>query len=247
VDKVFSVGGYSSAPASFAAIMTGARLYIHEQNACMGRLNRILSRFATEVFSSYDERSKVRDYPAGSEWFALRRERRSLKSVAFLGGSQGAKFINDLAMECAPWMSEHGMCIVHQAGEKECEKVRKFYDERGIKADVFGFEPHLASRLAKVDFVVARSGAGTMWELAAAGIPALFIPFPYAASDHQYHNAKILQAKGAAYLIRQRDMDEKELQHILCSADTSAMSKALTDLIKPGGADEIVRAIEGAK
>ncbi|MDR1976984.1 MAG: glycosyltransferase, partial [Campylobacteraceae bacterium] len=183
ITKVFSVGGYSSAPASFAAILSGAKLFIHEQNACMGRLNRTIASFAKEIFSSYDKNSKVKDYPVGDEWFSLQKERSTLKTIAFLGGSQGAKFINNLALEAAPWINENGIKIVHQTGKSEYEKIREFYDENGIKADVFAFYSPLCDKLKDVDFAIARSGAGSMWELAAAKIPAVFIPYPHAANN----------------------------------------------------------------
>ncbi|MDR3346363.1 MAG: UDP-N-acetylglucosamine--N-acetylmuramyl-(pentapeptide) pyrophosphoryl-undecaprenol N-acetylglucosamine transferase [Campylobacteraceae bacterium] len=244
VTKLFSVGGYSSAAASFAAILSGIPLFIHEQNAYMGRLNRLLSLFAKDIFSSYDKSSKVRDYPVSGEWFALAKKRASLKSVAFLGGSQGARFINDLAKESSFWLQENGIKIVHQTGKKEYEEIKAFYEVNNIDADVFGFFAPLSDKLKNVDFAVARSGAGSMWELAAAKIPALFIPYPYAAKNHQYFNAKVLELKNAAIVVKQNDMDVKALISILCDVDVEALNGALDGVIEPDGARKIVEAIE---
>ncbi|MDR2789895.1 MAG: UDP-N-acetylglucosamine--N-acetylmuramyl-(pentapeptide) pyrophosphoryl-undecaprenol N-acetylglucosamine transferase [Campylobacteraceae bacterium] len=244
VKKIFSVGGYSSAPASFAAVLGGMPLFIHEQNACMGRLNKTVSFFAKEIFSSYDKNSKVKDYPVSGEWFKLQKKRAKLKTVAFLGGSQGAKFINNLALETASWLNENGIKIVHQTGKNEYEKIKEFYMQNSIKADVFAFYSPLYDKLKSVDFAVARSGAGSMWELAAAKIPAVFIPYPYAANNHQYLNAKILEVKGAAVVVKQNDMDAKTLISILCGADIAVMNSALEGLIKPNGAKKIVETIE---
>jgi UDP-N-acetylglucosamine--N-acetylmuramyl-(pentapeptide) pyrophosphoryl-undecaprenol N-acetylglucosamine transferase len=244
INRVFSVGGYSSAAASFAAILGGKSLFIHEQNACMGRLNRTISFFAKEIFSSYDKNSKVRDYPVSGEWFKLQKKRGKLKTIAFLGGSQGAKFINDLALETALWLNENSIKIVHQTGKNEYEKIKEYYETHGIDADVFAFHSPLCNKLKNVDFAVARSGAGSMWELAAAKIPALFVPYPYAAKNHQYFNAKILKDKNAAILVKQSDMDAKTLISILCDTDISALNNALENAIKPNGAKKIMEIIE---
>ncbi|MDR0762741.1 MAG: UDP-N-acetylglucosamine--N-acetylmuramyl-(pentapeptide) pyrophosphoryl-undecaprenol N-acetylglucosamine transferase [Campylobacteraceae bacterium] len=244
ITKVFSVGGYSSAAASFAAILGNVPLFIHEQNACMGRLNKTISFFAKEIFSSYDKNSKVKDYPVSGEWFTLQKKRSKLKTVAFLGGSQGAKFINYLALETALWLHENGIKIVHQTGRNEYEKIKEYYEKEGIKADVFAFHSPLCDKLKNVDFAVARSGAGSMWELAAAKIPALFVPYPYAAKNHQYFNAKVLENKNAAVLVEQNDVSAKILISILCNVDIAALNSALDGVIEPEGAKKIVEAME---
>ncbi|MDR0579304.1 MAG: UDP-N-acetylglucosamine--N-acetylmuramyl-(pentapeptide) pyrophosphoryl-undecaprenol N-acetylglucosamine transferase [Campylobacteraceae bacterium] len=244
ITKVFSVGGYSSAAASFAAILGGVPLFIHEQNAYMGRLNRLVAFFAKEIFSSYDKNSKVKDYPVSDEWFGFQKKCGKLKTIAFLGGSQGAKFINALALEAASWLNENGIKIVHQTGKNEYEKIKEFYEQNGIEADVFAFYSPLCDKLKDVDFAVARSGAGSMWELAAAKIPALFIPYPHAANNHQYFNAKVLEDKNAAIVIKQNNMDAKTLISILCSADIASLSNALDGTIEPNGAKKIVDIVE---
>ncbi|MDR1614787.1 MAG: undecaprenyldiphospho-muramoylpentapeptide beta-N-acetylglucosaminyltransferase [Campylobacteraceae bacterium] len=243
IEKVFSVGGYSSAAASFAAILCGIPIFIHEQNACMGRLNKTVSFFAKEIFSSYDKNSKVKDYPVSDEWFKLQKKRDKLKTIAFLGGSQGAKFINDLALEIAPWLHENGIKIVHQTGKNEYDKIKEFYEKNGINADVFDFYSPLYDKLKNVDFALSRSGAGSMWELAAAKIPTLFVPYPYAAKNHQYFNAKVLEKREAAIVVKQSDMSAKLLISILCDADIAALNNALEGAIKPKGAKKIVESI----
>ncbi|MDR1285100.1 MAG: glycosyltransferase [Campylobacteraceae bacterium] len=244
IKKVFSVGGYSSAAASFAAILSSIPIFIHEQNACMGRLNKIISFFAKEIFSSYDNNSKVKDYPVSDEWFKLQKKRDKLKTVAFLGGSQGAKFINNLALDAASWLNENGIKIIHQTGKSEYKKIKEYYKKSGIDADVFDFYSPLCDKLENVDFALSRSGAGSMWELAAAKIPTLFIPYPHAAKNHQYFNAKVLESKNAAILIKQNDMSAKVLISILCDADIAALNGALDGMIEPNGAKKIVEIIE---
>ncbi|MFV0482119.1 MAG: UDP-N-acetylglucosamine--N-acetylmuramyl-(pentapeptide) pyrophosphoryl-undecaprenol N-acetylglucosamine transferase [Campylobacteraceae bacterium] len=244
ITKVFSVGGYSSAAASFGAILSKTPLFIHEQNAVMGKLNKILKPFAKEVFSSYDKNSPAKDYPVVDAWFKLAKEHKTLKTVAFLGGSQGARFINDLAKESAFWFKENGIKIVHQTGSKEYENIKEFYKKNDIEADVFSFFSPLHVKLEDVDFAVSRSGAGSMWELVAARIPALFIPYPFAAANHQYYNAKVIEKKGGCIIKTQKELDAKVLITLLCSVDTLALSLALKDIIQENGAKEIVDIIE---
>jgi len=116
-DCVISVGGFSAAPASFAAVLLRRPYFIHEQNAAIGRLNRLLRPFSKAFFSSYEPSSPVKDYPVRASFFKEARIRSSVKTVIFLGGSQGARFINDLAVKIAPVLKEKGIKIIHQAGK----------------------------------------------------------------------------------------------------------------------------------
>lgn len=126
VRTVVSVGGFSAAAATFASILKfGCKLYIHEQNSKMGKLNEITQRFATEVFSSFDENSLVKDYPVAKEFFETARVRDKIKTIAFFGGSQGAICINDFALKVAPKLNEMGIKIIHQTGKNDLERVKK--------------------------------------------------------------------------------------------------------------------------
>ncbi|MCK5294045.1 MAG: glycosyltransferase, partial [Arcobacteraceae bacterium] len=117
IQKVISVGGFSASPASFASIFTQSELYIHEQNSIMGKLNKITSKFAKEVFSSYDKNSTIKDYPINQTFFKYSRIRENIKTIIFLGGSQGAKAINNFALELAPLLKEKNIKIIHQTGK----------------------------------------------------------------------------------------------------------------------------------
>ncbi|WP_457595813.1 UDP-N-acetylglucosamine--N-acetylmuramyl-(pentapeptide) pyrophosphoryl-undecaprenol N-acetylglucosamine transferase [Hydrogenimonas sp.] len=241
VDGVVSVGGYSAAPAALAAITGGVPLLIHEQNAAPGRLNRLLRPFARRFFSSY-EGERV-DYPVREAFFAAARPRERVERVVFLGGSQGARAINDLALALAPRLAEAGIGIIHQTGRREWERVKEAYDTMGVAADCFPFHPALHEKIAAADFAISRAGASTLWELAANRLPALFIPYPYAAGDHQYHNARYLAERGAGWVVRQEaltpDLAWERLQH----ADVAAASSKLAELVRPGGAETLARKI----
>ena len=242
VDRVVSVGGFSAAPASFAAILLRKPFFIHEQNAAIGRLNQLLRPYAKAFFSSYEKQSPVKDYPVRERFFNLSRAREEVKCVIFLGGSQGARFINELALKVAPVLDEKGISIIHQAGALEYEKVQAEYAALGIKAEVFDFRPDLDVLMQKSDLAVSRSGASTLWELSASKLPALFIPYPYAAGDHQYHNAKFLLAHQAGWLCRQEEDVESKLLSLI-NGSMSEASANLEGLIHPDGAKKIIEVI----
>ncbi|OQX73721.1 MAG: undecaprenyldiphospho-muramoylpentapeptide beta-N-acetylglucosaminyltransferase [Campylobacteraceae bacterium 4484_4] len=242
IDAVFSVGGYSAAPASFAAILFRKPLFIDEPNAVTGRLNEILKRWARAIISPYDPASSLKSIPIQSRYFQRARVRKEIKTILFLGGSQGAKAINDFAMQIAPILKKRGVRIIHQAGERDLERVRRFYHKEGIDADLFGFSDRLDEKIEEADFTICRAGASTLWELCASGLPALFVPYPHAAGDHQYYNAKFLADKNLSFVVREPELGTKWIEKIF-AADIEKMSEGMRSLVHPGGAAEIARFI----
>lgn len=192
IDAIYSVGGFSAAPASFASLAINIPLYIHEQNAVYGRLNRLLKPYAKSFISAYDNDSSIKAYPVRDIFFNKQRVRSSIKTIIFLGGSQGAKAINDLALSVAKELSLRGVKIIHQTGQRDFERVVKEYERLEIEAEIFAFSKDIVTLMDRADLAVSRSGASTLWELCAIGLPAFFIPYPYAASNHQYYNAKFI-------------------------------------------------------
>lgn len=240
VKTVISVGGFSAAPATFSSILSfGNKLYIHEQNSTMGKLNELTSRFATEVFSSYDENSIIKDYPVSEEFFDNARIRDQLKTIIFLGGSQGAVAINDFAIASVPILNKLGIRIIHQTGKNDFERVEQEYKKLGIDVDVFAFSKELSSKMGEADFAVSRSGASTLWELSANALPTLFVPYPYAAKDHQYTNAMFLEKQGLCYISREKDLSVNLLKEIL-KKDNYSLSKNLVTSIKCNAVESIV-------
>jgi len=240
IEAVYSVGGFSAAPASFAAIFLNIPLYIHEQNAKSGKLNSILKKYAKEFFSSYDNSSSIKDYPVDDIFFDKARVRKKIKNIIFLGGSQGAKAINDLALDVAKELNDKGIHIIHQTGERDYVRVKNEYKKLGLDVEVFDFSDDFSSYLQKADLAVSRSGASTLWELCANGLAALFIPYPYAAGDHQYYNAKFLVEKNLAWLKRE-NQNPKELLLEILDEDLSHKSMELQKLVKKGAAKEIIK------
>ncbi|WP_236579106.1 UDP-N-acetylglucosamine--N-acetylmuramyl-(pentapeptide) pyrophosphoryl-undecaprenol N-acetylglucosamine transferase [Hydrogenimonas urashimensis] len=240
ISAVLSVGGFSAAPASFAALASGVPLFIHEQNAVPGRLNRLFRPFCRAYFSSYD--GERIDYPVREVFFQKARTRATIRTVVFLGGSQGASAINDFALKAASGLKDRGIAIIHQTGRRDFERVKQGYARVGIDADVFPFDKALHEKIARADFAVSRAGASTLWELVANRIPTLFVPYPHAAGDHQYFNAKFLCEKGAAWVKRESELVVDDLLNIDAEA-VEAASRRLEGLIGPGGAEAIANAL----
>ncbi len=228
IQATYSVGGFSAAPASFASLSRFIPLFIHEQNAVEGRLNSILKPFSKRFISAYDEKSPIKGYPVKEEFFKKQRVREKIKTVIFLGGSQGAKAINDLALSAAKELQKRGIKIIHQAGERDYERVKKEYEDLGVDVELYAFTKEMPLLMSKADFALSRSGASTLWELCANALPALFIPFPYAASDHQYYNAKFIVDNGMGWCEREgKELKKKFLE--LLDEDLQSKSRALLE------------------
>jgi UDP-N-acetylglucosamine--N-acetylmuramyl-(pentapeptide) pyrophosphoryl-undecaprenol N-acetylglucosamine transferase len=241
---VFSVGGFSAAPTALAAKSLGIPLVIHEQNAALGSLNKLLRPVADTFISSYDARSPIRAYPIKQVFFDRARVRERVETVIFLGGSQGAQAINTLALDLAPILQARGIRIIHQAGERNIDSTRQAYEALGIEAEVFGFTDRLAEYMTQADFAIARAGASTLWELSANGLPTLFIPYPYAASDHQYHNARFLVERDLAWLMREEQIDRDAVVALL-ESDLASMSRGLIEQVERDGAERIADMLWG--
>jgi UDP-N-acetylglucosamine--N-acetylmuramyl-(pentapeptide) pyrophosphoryl-undecaprenol N-acetylglucosamine transferase len=231
ITKVFSVGGYSAAPASFGAILFNKPLFIHEQNAYMGKLNKILTPFAKKVFNTFLYNDP---YPLRNEFFEKAKVRKEIETIIFLGGSQGAKAINDFALEVAKTKKYK---IIHQTGKRDFDRCDKFYKENNLEVDYFSFSSNLVDKISQADFAVSRAGASTLFELSANQIPTLFIPYPYAAGNHQYYNAKFLVDKKLAFLRLQNELNIDVFDEI---KNVDIISQKLKEINSVNGAKFIV-------
>jgi len=229
IKAIISVGGYSAAPASFAAIFSNIPLFIHEQNAHIGSLNKILKPFSKRFFNTFLYNDP---YPVDEIFFQTARVRDKLKTIIFLGGSQGAIAINDLAINLAKFLKDNNINIIHQTGKIDYKRIKTFYQKNKIEADVFDFYPNLAQKIKKADFAISRAGASTMFELAANQVPTLFIPYPYAAGDHQYYNAKFLENKQAGFVIKQSEINLENIKNLLKKINLTKISLNLKQINK---------------
>ena len=228
IEATYSVGGFSAAPASFATLSKKLPLFIHEQNAVEGRLNSLLKPYARRFISAYDKNSPIKGYPVKRVFSDTARVRENLKTIIFLGGSHGAKAINDLALSVATQLQKREIRIIHQAGESDFERVKKEYEILGVEVDLYAFTTELAKLIEKSDLSISRAGASTLWELTTNGCPAFYIPYPYAAGDHQYHNAQFIVENDLGWCEREGEDLKAKLLEIL-DEPLEQKSKALME------------------
>lgn len=216
---VIGVGGYSSGPAALAAWTLAIPLVVQEQNTVPGLTNRLLGRLARRVFLAFGEaaaffpqgRTSVTGNPIRSDALGepgeVGREKR-LK-VLVLGGSGGARGVNTLVSGALPLLGPAGgtMTFLHQTGADDREWVERQYHEAGVAARVQTFVDGMGAKYRWADLIVSRAGAGAVSEIAAAGRPALLIPYPHASGEHQKRNAMWLAGRGGAVLIEEGDTE----------------------------------------
>jgi UDP-N-acetylglucosamine--N-acetylmuramyl-(pentapeptide) pyrophosphoryl-undecaprenol N-acetylglucosamine transferase len=227
---VLGAGGFVSGPGGIAAWLTRRPLVIHEQNAVAGLTNKMLARLAQRVFEAFPSsfpasiKAERVGNPVRREIAALAppekrfAERRGPLRVLIIGGSQGASRLN-VVVPAALAMIEASMRpqVLHQAGERHIAQARESYQKHGVDADVRAFIDDMAEVYAWADLVICRSGALTVSELAAAGLPAVFVPFAAAVDDHQTHNARFPVAAGAGVLIPEAELTPLRLSNELRS------------------------------
>jgi len=244
IDAVYSVGGFSAAPASFGSLSLRVPLFIHEQNAVTGRLNSLLKNYAVSFISAYDKASVIQGYPVKNIFYERAHLRNNLKTIIFLGGSHGARAINDLALEVAKELANRGIKIIHQAGEADYKRVEKMYAELGISVELYAFTKELPKLIEKADMAVSRSGASTLWELTTNGCPAFYVPYPYAAGDHQYYNAKFIVDHEMGWCEREGEDLKSALLSALDKPDLETKSKKLLAYCSHDVAQKMIEDVE---
>jgi len=243
IQATYSVGGFSAAPASFATLSRFIPLFIHEQNAVAGRLNKLLKPYAKNFISAYDANSPIQGYPVKEIFHTSARVRKELKTIIFLGGSHGAKAINDLALDVALKLQEMGIKIIHQAGEADFERVQEAYDALGVSVALYAFTKELPSLINQADLAISRAGASTLWELTANGTPALYIPYPYAAGDHQFYNAAFIVKNELGWCQREGQDLKTELLQIV-KEPLKEKSEKLLAYNKTDVAEQMIKNVE---
>jgi UDP-N-acetylglucosamine--N-acetylmuramyl-(pentapeptide) pyrophosphoryl-undecaprenol N-acetylglucosamine transferase len=244
---VIGVGGYASGPVVLMARLAGIPTAICEQNSIPGLTNKILGRVVRGVFISFD--ATRRFFKAKKTIVSGNPVRRDLVAkllhagdrpapapgpvhVLVSGGSLGAVAVNDLAADALIALARTmPITITHQTGEKGLEATRDRYAAADIAADVRPFITDMAAAYAAADLIIGRAGATTVAELAITGKPALFIPYPFAADNHQELNARAMADAGAALMFRQADLTAQKL----------------ADALRPLLIDEALRLAMGAK
>ncbi|MGH7805438.1 MAG: undecaprenyldiphospho-muramoylpentapeptide beta-N-acetylglucosaminyltransferase, partial [Candidatus Binatia bacterium] len=252
-DLVLGVGGYASAPAALAAWTRRIPTVLLEQNAVPGMTNRLLGRIADRVCVNFAE--STRYFPSGRTIetgnpvrLAAPAPRTSGEfSVLVFGGSAGARRLNEVGVDAFARLAADGRAprVVHQTGHAEAEGVATRYRDRGIAADVRAFIDDMPTAYAAADLVVCRAGASTLAELTALGKPAILVPYPFAADDHQRRNAEALVARGAAVMILDREISAEKLAAEIAGLRDDpirlrTMADAAKSLGRPDAAEKVV-------
>ena len=263
-DVVVGLGGYGSLPPVLCAKMLGLPVLLLEQNVIPGRANRMLSRFADEIDCQWVEtrehlarpdrvcvtgnpiRSNIarRDEPADPRDFGLEP---GAKTLLIMGGSQGASPINNAVCSALLPLCEKvkGVQVIHLTGPHDLDKMQQRYAAAGVRAFVREYYGDIASLYDLADLALCRAGATSIAELTAAGLPAVFIPLPHAANDHQTKNAELLAHRGAAVVLRQSDLTADTLVAALHDLLTdeerlAAMRRRNLDIAVPDAAAAVV-------
>jgi UDP-N-acetylglucosamine--N-acetylmuramyl-(pentapeptide) pyrophosphoryl-undecaprenol N-acetylglucosamine transferase len=248
-DVVLGLGGYISFPGGMMAALLGRPLVLHEQNAIAGLANKVLARVADRRLAGFPEvltkaawvgnpvRAAIVALPAPDVRFAGRVGRLRLLVV---GGSLGAQALNEVVPAALATLAPDARPAVrHQAGTRHIQDLRANYARAGVEGECVAFIDDMAAALGEADCVICRSGALTVAEVAAAGVAAIFVPFPFAVDDHQSANARFLSDQGAAMLVPQKELTPQRLAETLAGFTREKlleMARRARALAKPDAA-----------
>lgn len=259
-DVVIGVGGYASGPAMLAALVKHIPTLAFEPNVVPGFANRMVARFVSGAAVHFEETAKyfrhaeVTGVPVRQAFFEIatkspllaQNTREKWGTLLVFGGSQGAHAINEAMIRCLPVLLREapGIHIIHQTGERDYNDALAAYRGLGESAEVFKFIEDMPAAFARADLVVCRSGASTVAEIAAAGKPAVFVPFPRAADDHQRVNAEALARHGAAVVVEESKLEGVWLAETIAALlqdpqRLQRMSHAARELAHPNAARDI--------
>lgn len=257
---VVGLGGYSSGPVVAAARLSGCPAVVVEPNVVPGLTNRLLSRWIDRAAFAFPETGA--HFPSGGRLtgIPIRAEFHRISAAVALsgplrvlvfGGSLGSRPINDLVCGALGDLEQSRFRIVHQTGPADGPRVREIYRKKGFRAEVTEYIDDMPSRFADSDLVVCRAGASTIAEITAAGRPAILVPFPGAADDHQRRNAQALEKIGAAVVLEQSAASGSDLARLLVQLEEDrdrllAMASASRSLARPDSAARIVDLLEEA-
>jgi len=235
---VIGFGGFASGPGGLATYLLRVKLFIHEQNAIAGMTNRYLSKLANKIFLGFpkalgnkeikstknSEKIKVVGNPIREEIKKIVRVEKNLNkslNLLVLGGSRGARTLNLKLPKILDSISSKEIKIIHQCGKGHQQATITEYSKLSCDVEVVEFIENMAESLLWADVVICRSGASSVAEIAAVGLTAIFVPFPFAVDDHQYFNALWLSDNNAGKIIRDNDLgsinSKKLIEDLLAS------------------------------
>jgi UDP-N-acetylglucosamine--N-acetylmuramyl-(pentapeptide) pyrophosphoryl-undecaprenol N-acetylglucosamine transferase len=257
-DVVLGMGGYITFPAGLMSKLAGCPLVLHEQNSIAGLANKVLAHVAKRVLVAFPNALPNAEWTGNPIRAELARalppkERYAARSgrlnILVVGGSLGAAALNETVPKALAQLDQETRPrVVHQAGAKHIDALQANYAAAGLNVgddlQLVPFIEDMASAYASADLVICRSGAMTVSEIAAVGVAALFVPFPFAVDDHQTTNAAFLVSQGAAHLIQQRDLSAAGLADWLRSQtreSLAGMAERARELAKPDAAERVAR------
>jgi UDP-N-acetylglucosamine--N-acetylmuramyl-(pentapeptide) pyrophosphoryl-undecaprenol N-acetylglucosamine transferase len=260
-DAVIGMGGYPSVPGGLVAWRMKVPLAIHQSDAVAGAANRLLARFANRIltgfagtFSGVDSKVLVTGNPIRREFAQCPNatDRFSKRSGAIrilvMGGSRGATALNEVLPQAIALLPENQRPEVrHQCGSGAADATRKRYDDVSVVAQVEEFISDSCAALADADLFIGRGGASTVSEVAALGVPAIFVPYPHHADQQQLHNARTLERVGGAKIVEQSALNAQALASLIASLDRKsllAMATRAETLAQPSATEKICDAIE---
>jgi UDP-N-acetylglucosamine--N-acetylmuramyl-(pentapeptide) pyrophosphoryl-undecaprenol N-acetylglucosamine transferase len=219
---VLGMGGFTSTAPVLAGKIRGIPTFIHESNAIPGKANRLTARMVRAVLLGFKEcapffpkvRTEVTGTPIRKELQRLDRKiarqrlglREDLTTILVMGGSQGASGINQAMLKSLPALQGAPIQVIHLAGTRDEQLVADHYQQEKIPSHVAAFHHAMEEVYSAADFAIGRSGAASLAELAAFSLPAILIPFPYAAEDHQTRNAEIFARAEAGVILKESDL-----------------------------------------
>ena len=254
-DVVMGFGGYVAFPGGMMAALLNKPLAIHEQNSVAGMTNRVLAYVADrillglplakplskrEVWIGNPVRPEIAALPGPAQRYA---EHQGPLRLLVIGGSLGAAALNEVVPKAIALLpTEQRPLVRHQAGAKHIDQLQANYASAGVTAESLAFIDDMAAAYAWADVVICRAGALTVAEVAAAGVPAAFVPFPFAVDDHQTANARFLSERGAAWLMPQKELTPDGLAKWMGSLTREAliaMADKARALAKPDAAERV--------
>ena len=256
-EVVIGVGGYASGPAMVAAIRRRLPTLAFEPNVVPGFANRMVARWVSAAAVHFEEtckyfpRCQVTGVPVRSAFFSIPPKNGGVPTLLVFGGSQGARAINQAMIQSLAGLREKipGIHVIHQTGQRDYDHVLAAYHQSGISGEVHKFIDDMPGTFGRADLLVCRSGASTVGEITAAGKPAIFVPFPAAADDHQNVNARALERAGAAVVVEESNLGAAYLVETIValmgdSGRLQSMSGAARSLAHPKAVEEIAEMVE---
>ncbi len=250
-DVVLGMGGFVAAPGGLMSSFLKIPLLIHEQNRVPGTTNRMLMKRANKVMEAFpgsfepSVQAVFTGNPLRAEFKKLKDKNVTDKqegeaiNILVVGGSQGAQILNQIVPEALAGLSK--IRVKHQTGQVMQKEVKEQYEQLSMDADVLAFIDDMVAVYEWADVVICRAGAMTVSEVAAAGLPAVFIPLPHAIDDHQTANARYLSDAGAAVLLPQKELNKESLLAAVnsCTQQLESMSRAAKSMARPDATETV--------